>query len=61
VGLKIPFICCSTITTLFSKTREPTFFEDKNIPHSEYLTSMSVGKQTAPLLMKGLTQLAQSD
>ena len=33
---------------------KPTFFEDKNIPHAEYLTSMSVGKPTASLMMKQL-------
>lgn len=39
---------------------KPTFFEDKNIPHSEYLTSMSVGKQTGPLLMEGLKKVVSS-
>jgi hypothetical protein len=37
---------------------KPTFFEDKNIPHSEYLTSMSVGKQTGPLLMARIRKLS---
>ena len=36
---------------------KPTFFEDKNIPHAEYLTGMSVGKDTAPLLMDQLKSL----
>lgn len=36
---------------------KPTFFEDKNIPHAEYLTSMSVGRPTGPLLMKHLGSL----
>ena len=38
---------------------KPAFFEDKNIPHSEYLTSMSVGKPTAPLIMKTLEGLIE--
>lgn len=33
---------------------KPSFFEDKNIPHAEYLTGMSVGKPTAPLMMDQL-------
>lgn len=33
---------------------KPTFFEDPSIPHSEYLTSMSVGKETGPILMNQL-------
>ncbi len=33
---------------------KPTFFEDPGIPHAEYLTSMSVGKQTAPIMMENL-------
>lgn len=33
---------------------KPSFFEEKNIPHAEYLTSMSVGKPTAPLMMDQL-------
>jgi hypothetical protein len=36
---------------------KPTFFEDKNIPHAEYLTSMSVGKSTAPRLLQQLKDL----
>lgn len=36
---------------------KPTFFQDKNIPHAEYLTSMSVGKPTAPLMMKALGEI----
>lgn len=36
---------------------KPTFFEDKTIPHSEYLTSMSVGKPTGPLLMEQLRSI----
>lgn len=38
---------------------KPTFFEDKSIPHAEYLTSMSVGKPTGPLLMDGLAKLVR--
>lgn len=33
---------------------KPSFFEDKNIPHAEYLTGMSVGKPTATLMMDQL-------
>jgi hypothetical protein len=33
---------------------KPTFFEDDNIPHADYLTRMSVGKPTGPLLLKEL-------
>lgn len=33
---------------------KPSFFEDKNIPHATYLTGMSVGKPTAPLMMDQL-------
>lgn len=36
---------------------KPSFFDDKNIPYSEYLTSMSVGKPTGPLLMKQLGKI----
>lgn len=36
---------------------KPSFFDDKNIPYSEYLTSMSVGKPAGPLLMKQLGKI----
>ncbi|MBL7874639.1 MAG: alkaline ceramidase [Cyclobacteriaceae bacterium] len=36
---------------------KPSFFTDKNIPHSEYLTGMSVGKETGPLMMKALNSI----
>ncbi len=36
---------------------KPTFFEDDNIPHAGYLTSMSVGKPTGPLLLKELQSI----
>lgn len=36
---------------------KPSFFEIKNIPHAEYLTSMSLGKKTAPLMMEHLKEL----
>lgn len=38
---------------------KPSFFEDPTIPHAEYLTSMSVGKQTGPLVMKTLEELIE--
>jgi hypothetical protein len=38
---------------------KPTFFEDPSIPHAEYLTSMSVGKETGPLIMKTLEELIE--
>lgn len=38
---------------------KPTFFEDSSIPHAEYLTSMSVGKETGPLIMKSLEELIE--
>jgi hypothetical protein len=40
---------------------KPTFFEDKNIPHTEYLTGMSLGKSTAPRLMQQLKDLMRKD
>lgn len=36
---------------------KPTFFEDQSIPHAEYLTSMSVGKETGPILMNQLRMI----
>lgn len=33
---------------------KPSFFEDPSIPHAEYLTSMSVGKEAGPILMNQL-------
>lgn len=39
---------------------KPTFFEDKSIPHAEYLTSMSVGKLTGPLMMEQLGSIVPS-
>ncbi len=36
---------------------KPSFFEDPAIPHAEYLTSMSLGKQTGPMIMKTLEEL----
>lgn len=38
---------------------KPTFFEDSSIPHADYLTSMSVGKETGPLIMKTLEELIE--
>ncbi len=36
---------------------KPTFFENKDIPHSGYLTSMSVGKATGPIMMNHLSSI----
>jgi hypothetical protein len=36
---------------------KPVFYEDSTRLHSEYLTRTSVGKQTAPLLMKALEEI----
>lgn len=36
---------------------KPGYFEDQSKPHAEYLTSMSVGKPTGPILLKTLEQL----
>jgi hypothetical protein len=36
---------------------KPTFFEYDTIPHAPYLTSMSVGKQTGPLMMNHFKSL----
>jgi hypothetical protein len=36
---------------------KPKFFENKSLPHAEYLTSMSVGKHTGPDLMSSLKSL----
>jgi hypothetical protein len=39
---------------------KPTFFENKDIPHAEYLTGMSVGKPTGPTLMEHLGSIIPS-
>lgn len=36
---------------------KPEYFEDKSLPHAEYLTSMSLGKETAPIILKTLKEL----
>ncbi len=36
---------------------KPTFFEHDTIPHAPYLTSMSVGPETGPLLMESVERL----
>ncbi len=38
---------------------KPSFFDDKDIPHAEYLTGMSLGKQTGPLMMKHLQEIIE--
>ncbi len=40
---------------------KPSFFENKSLPHAEYLTSMSVGKPTGPLMMQYLKALIPAD
>jgi hypothetical protein len=36
---------------------KPVYFDDKTKPHAEYLTSMSVGKPTGPLILEKLSKL----
>jgi hypothetical protein len=36
---------------------KPVYFEDASKPHAGYLTSMSVGKQTGPQVMKTMAEL----
>jgi hypothetical protein len=36
---------------------KPVYFDDKTKPHAEYLTSMSVGKPTGPLILETLSKL----
>jgi len=36
---------------------KPAYFDDKTLPHAEYLTSMSVGKQTGPDILKHINGL----
>lgn len=36
---------------------KPSFFTDQTIPHSEYLTSMSVGPETGPRVMQALKEI----
>ncbi len=36
---------------------KPIYFEDSKLPHAGYLTGMSVGKQTAPVLMETIKSL----
>lgn len=36
---------------------KPTYFDDKTLPHAEYLTGMSVGKQTGPDILKHIKEL----
>lgn len=38
---------------------KPTFFEHDSIPHAAYLTSMSVGKPTGPLMMDKLREMIE--
>jgi hypothetical protein len=36
---------------------KPEYFDDPNLPHAPYLTSMSVGRMTGPAMMEGLKKL----
>jgi len=36
----------------------PAYFEDPSLPHSAYLTRMSLGKNTGPIIMEELKKLA---
>ena len=36
---------------------KPIYFEDSKLPHAGYLTGMSVGKDTAPVLMETIKSL----
>jgi hypothetical protein len=36
---------------------KPTYFSDAEVPHAEYLTSMSLGPETGPALMDGLKSI----
>lgn len=36
---------------------KPKYFEDSTLPHSEYLTGMSVGKQAGPLVLETIKYL----
>jgi hypothetical protein len=40
---------------------KPSYFSDQSLPHAPYLTSMSLGPQTGPLLMEGLERLLIND
>ena len=36
---------------------KPIYFEDSTLPHSEYLTRMSVGQQAGPIILQGIKEL----
>ncbi len=36
---------------------KPSYFSDQSLPHAPYLTSMSLGPDTGPLLMEGIEKL----
>lgn len=38
---------------------KPKYFEDNTLPHAEYLTRMSVGKQTGPIVLEGVKELVK--
>ncbi|MBX2889416.1 MAG: neutral/alkaline non-lysosomal ceramidase N-terminal domain-containing protein [Saprospiraceae bacterium] len=38
---------------------KPAYFDNASLPHAPYLTSMSVGKQTGPVMMAGLRRLLE--
>lgn len=39
---------------------KPKYFEDNTLPHAEYLTRMSVGKQTGPIVLEGVKDLIKN-
>lgn len=38
---------------------KPEYFSDNSLPHAEYLTSMSLGKNTGPAVMETIKELAK--
>ena len=38
---------------------KPAYFENTGLPHAEYLTRMSVGKQTGPMILETVKELVQ--
>lgn len=39
---------------------KPTYFEDPTLPHAEYLTRTSLGKNTAATMMQAISELSQT-
>ncbi len=38
---------------------KPEYFENPSLPHAEYLTRMSVGKQTGLIMLQTVKELVQ--